>query len=361
MSEKANRRPTLLEQAAVAEKHLVLRCFKEAEICSLELLRNAAYVPGSTLELQRAAFVFVQALYEQGRYTEVLQVLEEQYGGLERIDFGVMLLWVALAVDAKMTLEAASILDKYMHVVHDSDSLELSTEQCAVAARMYAVELLGREAGMYSEAESWVRSNALLTVDQQSTILVELDHVQKSSQASASVEPTERPLWNTNSDAQNAPAAAQSQTLESSSARHTRVQASEHGSGAALRSHATTSGSAAVQALSEANADSRAGTSTSGTEQGPGQFGWYGNLSSSLSNWWQQGEGFAGLSSPQVAGVAAGGVVVLYAVMAERRALLTGLRRVAGGLLGGVSEVARVALQLNPNPVAAAMAGRQYR
>ncbi len=68
MSEKVNRRPKLLEQAAVAEKHLVLRCFKEAEICSLDLLRNAAYVPGSTLELQRAAFVFVQALYEQGRW-----------------------------------------------------------------------------------------------------------------------------------------------------------------------------------------------------------------------------------------------------------------------------------------------------
>lgn len=75
----------------------------------------------------------------------------------------------------------------------------------------------------------------------------------------------------------------------------------------------------------------------------------------------QQGEGFAGLSSPKVAAVAAGGAVVLYAVMAERRALLTGLRRVAGGLLGGVSEVARLALQLNPNPVAAAMAGRHYR
>lgn len=147
---------------------------------------------------------------------------------------------------------------------------------------------------MYSEAESWVRSNALLTFDQQSTILVELDQVQKSSQASASVkpgtpkQPTERPLWNTNGDAQKAPAAAQSQTLESSSAHHTRLQAPEHGSGAALRSDATTSGSAAVQALSEAIADSKAGTSTSGIEQGPGQFGWYGNLSSSLSNWWQQ-------------------------------------------------------------------------
>lgn len=68
-----------------------------------------------------------------------------------------------------------------------------------------------------------------------------------------------------------------------------------------------------------------------------------------------------GLSQPQLAAAAAGGAVVMYAVMAERRALLQGLRRVGGGLIGGISEVARVALQLNPNPVAAAMAYRQYR
>lgn len=48
---------------------------------------------------------------------------------------------VALAVDAKMMLDAASILDKYMQAVHGSDSLELTTEQRAVAARMYAVEV----------------------------------------------------------------------------------------------------------------------------------------------------------------------------------------------------------------------------
>jgi hypothetical protein len=72
-----------------------------------------------------------------------------------------------------------------------------------------------------------------------------------------------------------------------------------------------------------------------------------------------QGEGCAGLTQQQLAAVAAGGAVVLYAMMAERRALLGGIRRVAGGLLGGVSELARLALQLNPNPVAAAMAARQ--
>ena len=67
MSDKLNRRAKLLQQAAVAERHLVLRSFKEAEASSLELLHSATYVPGSSSELQRAAYVLVQALYEQGR------------------------------------------------------------------------------------------------------------------------------------------------------------------------------------------------------------------------------------------------------------------------------------------------------
>lgn len=67
MSEKGNRRAKLLQQAALAEKQLVLRQFKEAESSSLDLLHNVTYVVGSKDEQQRAAFVLVQALYEQGR------------------------------------------------------------------------------------------------------------------------------------------------------------------------------------------------------------------------------------------------------------------------------------------------------
>ena len=143
-----------------------------------------------------------------------------------------------------------------------------------------------------------MRNNTLLTVEQQNLILGDLDQMQRSSQVSGSVEPgtpkqpTERPLWNTSSDTQNAgapPAAAQSQTAKSSGAHYTQLQASEqYGSGAALQSDATTSGSAAVQAVSEARADGRAETSTSGAHEDTGQFGWYGDLSGSLSKWWQQ-------------------------------------------------------------------------
>ncbi len=67
MADNMTRRAKLLQQAALAERHLVLRSFKEAESSSLELLHSATYVPGSSSELRRAAFVLVQALYEQDR------------------------------------------------------------------------------------------------------------------------------------------------------------------------------------------------------------------------------------------------------------------------------------------------------
>lgn len=54
---------------------------------------------------------------------------------------------------------------------------------------------------------------------------------------------------------------------------------------------------------------------------------------------------------PQVGAAAVGGAVLLYALLAERGTILTGARRVGGGLLAGIADVARMAFQLNPNPV----------
>ena len=48
---------------------------------------------------------------------------------------------MALAVDAKMTEEAAATLDKYIQMTNVSDGLQLSADQCAVSARMYAIEV----------------------------------------------------------------------------------------------------------------------------------------------------------------------------------------------------------------------------
>ena len=57
----------IIEKAAALENLLVLRQFREAERASLELLRGSAYLSNSQTIQQRAAHVYVQAMYEQQR------------------------------------------------------------------------------------------------------------------------------------------------------------------------------------------------------------------------------------------------------------------------------------------------------
>lgn len=57
----------LREQTQAAERFLVLRNFEEADRISRYVLQQALYVPGSGPEQQRAAYVFLQALFEQQR------------------------------------------------------------------------------------------------------------------------------------------------------------------------------------------------------------------------------------------------------------------------------------------------------
>ena len=54
-------------KASDAERLLVVRRFRDAEMASLELLRNSLYLPRSRAEQQRAACVYIQAMYEQQR------------------------------------------------------------------------------------------------------------------------------------------------------------------------------------------------------------------------------------------------------------------------------------------------------
>ena len=65
-----------------------------------------------------------------------------------------------------------------------------------------------------------------------------------------------------------------------------------------------------------------------------------------------------GLTPAQLAAAAGGGALVLYALVAERRAVGRALRRAAGGVGASVGELARLALSVSPNPVAAAAASR---
>jgi len=68
MSLESKRSEQLGVKATEAEELLVFRRFQEAEKASLELLQNAVYLPRSRNEQQRAACVYLQAMYEQQRY-----------------------------------------------------------------------------------------------------------------------------------------------------------------------------------------------------------------------------------------------------------------------------------------------------
>jgi hypothetical protein len=115
------RRAKLKDQAKAAERFLVLRNFEEADRISRYVLQQAQYVPDSSPEQQRAAFVFLQALFELNRYItgfqcligsddgvglpnvrvshllprfgESFAALEQHCGGLAGVDFDVMMLW----------------------------------------------------------------------------------------------------------------------------------------------------------------------------------------------------------------------------------------------------------------------------
>lgn len=57
----------LAEKVTEAERLLVLKNFRKAEKTSLDILQNAVYLPKSRFEQQRAACVYIQAIYEQDR------------------------------------------------------------------------------------------------------------------------------------------------------------------------------------------------------------------------------------------------------------------------------------------------------
>ena len=67
MALDTKRREQLAHKASDAESLLVLTRFREAEKTSLELLQSTAYLPGSQSEQQRAAYVYIQAMYEENR------------------------------------------------------------------------------------------------------------------------------------------------------------------------------------------------------------------------------------------------------------------------------------------------------
>ena len=67
MSEDRGPKSRLEEQIVAAERFLVLRNFEEADRVCRYVMQKAPSVPDSEQELQRAASVFLQALFELNR------------------------------------------------------------------------------------------------------------------------------------------------------------------------------------------------------------------------------------------------------------------------------------------------------
>jgi hypothetical protein len=118
--------------------------------------------------------------------------------------------------------------------------------------------------------------------------------------------------------------------------------------------HIASSGQQAAETCSEA-------THTGRVEKGTWhRKAWVEQLSLRVSQWWQhveQGEGMAGLTQPQLAAATAGTAVLLYAMLAERRNIVSVLQKAGRGIFSSIADVIGMAFQLNPNPVSA----RHYR
>ena len=67
MALDSRRSEQFAEEAVELEKLLVLRRFRDAEKASVELLQKLAYLSKSQTIQQRAAHVYIQAMYEQER------------------------------------------------------------------------------------------------------------------------------------------------------------------------------------------------------------------------------------------------------------------------------------------------------
>ena len=76
MSGDKGPRNRLEEQVEAAERFLVLRNFEEADRVSRYVMQKAPSVPGSNHELQRAASVLLQAMFELNRWAVPILISE---------------------------------------------------------------------------------------------------------------------------------------------------------------------------------------------------------------------------------------------------------------------------------------------
>ncbi|KAK9805239.1 hypothetical protein WJX72_008193 [[Myrmecia] bisecta] len=334
----------------------------QAAVQALEVLKRAFYVPAGVLLQRRAAFVLLQAHFETDSVDKVKALLLEHYGGLNALDFDVLMLWTALALESGCAVEAAETLEQYLRFASNYGSPRkrrphLQEAQRAAGARMYAVEVLGRGCGNIDAALVWLEQHgseylgdaALQEVTAQLHTLQRTQAGAKASSSSAYCGPTQH------STAQSGQPASVVRNTEPSDA-HMQSPQNNH----APRFHEIAPaldqnpGSGCKPQIEPA----RPVGGVADVLQG--HLDWLRMQALQASDYaatrWQQQQTDKvwGLSAPQLAGAAACSTLLLYAAYAERRPLGRAIKRSAARLAGSVSDVAQVALNLNPNPLSAA-------
>jgi hypothetical protein len=215
------------------------------------------------------------------------------------------------------------------------------------------VQVLGREAGRFSEAEAWLHGSTaqrLLGGKERERLLGEVRAMQREAEG-APLRP-ETPS--------NAPERAPQQQRGGSAGAVTKVQPAAHApwdaAGAkaaaaqqkqAVSSIAAATGPAPLRPSPPAPGDGAEGAAAAVDQGSPAVAGtagssrgaaaaqssgmpWPAELQQRAAEWWRRAEGWAavqGVSQGQAAAAALGTALLLYAAFAERRALALGARR----------------------------------
>ncbi|KAK9836999.1 hypothetical protein WJX81_005660 [Elliptochloris bilobata] len=294
-------------------------------------------------------------MFELGRFHEVLPVLQQQYGGLYNIRCDILLLWVALGLDAKLHeagpvleeyIQESSVLDAAAEASPSADRLVLTPQEYTAAVRMYAVEVLAREGGQPERALEWALSSACHVPEGERAGL--LGELQMAAAADA------RTLAPRTPPAPHGKASPSTNGTGGGGGEPEIVPAAEPGADQGSRSR-----SAALHgAKTTAGNGDGVGGGDAGSAEAAGA--WLRSAAKRAAELWHDDQALAewGLTPAQLAGAVGCSALVVYALLAERRALARALRRAASGVSASVTELGRLALSLSPNPIAAAAAGR---
>ncbi|KAL4425299.1 hypothetical protein ABPG75_009315 [Micractinium tetrahymenae] len=166
---------TAAELTERAEAQLLLADFVQAEGLARQALQRASYLGDDRLK-DRAACVAIQALAETQRFAAASRLLKDSCGPrLEDAPPYALLLWLALALDTDARREAQRLLLALLDLRRPGGDTGWSRRQYLQLAHLYVFEVLLRELREAAEVMRWVEETELpLTAEERQLLLAEL-------------------------------------------------------------------------------------------------------------------------------------------------------------------------------------------